>query len=100
MYSVRVGATAALYTRKDIQVKIVLRVESHPATKASAVDSTTTLQVVLQPNSKKREGRVTNVPIWGSNYCAALDCHQERREMVFTTPMNGLGEERGWKEVF
>ena len=20
--------------------------------------------------------------------------------MVFTTPMNGLGEERGWKEVF
>ena len=28
MYSVRVGATAALYTRKDIQVKIVLRVET------------------------------------------------------------------------
>ena len=47
MYSVRVGATAALYTRKDIQVKIVLRVESH---------STTTLQVVLQPNSKNEKG--------------------------------------------
>ena len=56
MYSVRVGATAALYTRKDIQVKIVLRVESHPATKASAVDSTTTLQVVFQPNSKNEKG--------------------------------------------